>query len=77
MNIVKTLLNLLNTYIAEYEDEERKVPKEMDEILNSLSLFSLIWAVGGALDETSRKILNEVILSLIQGNADLVTSYKL
>jgi dynein heavy chain, axonemal len=65
MNIVKTFLNLLYSYIKEYEDDDRKVPKEMDEILDNVSFFSLVWSIGGALEENSRKALNEVVFSLI------------
>ena len=65
MNIVNTQLNLLNTWIKEYEDEEKKVPKEIDDILSNLALFAMIWAIGGAVDETTRSTLHEVINSLI------------
>lgn len=55
MNIVNTFLNLMHSYIREYEDDEKKLPKDIDEILNNIAFFSLIWSVGGALDEVTRK----------------------
>lgn len=72
MNIVNTQLNLLNTWIREYEDEEKKVPKEIDDILSNLALFTMIWAIGGAVDETTRSSLHEVINSLINGSPELI-----
>lgn len=56
---------MLNTWIKEYEDEEKKVPKEIDDILSNLALFAMIWAIGGAVDETTRSSLHEVINALI------------
>ena len=76
MNIVNTQLNLLNTWIREYEDEEKKVPKEIDDILSNLALFAMIWAIGGAVDETTRSSLHEVINALINvGNFQNFVSF--
>lgn len=65
MNIVTSLLNLINSWLREYSDDEKKVPKDLEDNLNSIALFSLIWAVGGALDETTRKNLHDVVMNLI------------
>lgn len=45
----------MNTWIKEYEDEEKKVPKDMEDHFNSIALFSTVWAIGGALEENTRK----------------------
>jgi dynein heavy chain len=31
MNIVNTFLNLMYTYLKEYEEDDKKLPKDMDE----------------------------------------------
>ncbi|EAS04067.1 axonemal dynein heavy chain (macronuclear) [Tetrahymena thermophila SB210] len=77
MNIVNTLIQLMNTWVKEFEDEEKKVPKDMDEHFNNIALFSTIWAIGGALEENTRKQLHEVISHLILGAPDLINNYKL
>lgn len=56
----------MHSYIREYDEDDKKVPKDIDEILNNIAFFSLIWSVGGALDENTRKQLNDVAYSLIQ-----------
>lgn len=52
--------------------KRKKVPKEIDDILSNLALFTMIWAIGGAVDETTRSSLHEVINSLINGSPELI-----
>lgn len=55
MSIVNTIINLMNTWMKDYEDEEKKVPKDIEDIFTSIALFSTIWAIGGAVEENTRK----------------------
>ena len=50
MTFVNTFLNIINTFISPYNDEETKVPKEIDDILTNLTIFCCVWSVGAALE---------------------------
>lgn len=55
MTFVCTYLKIIGTYINHYSEEEFKIPKEIEDILSNLTIFSTIWSVGAALEETCRK----------------------
>jgi dynein heavy chain len=50
MTFVATMLKLLNTFLLSYGEQGEKIPKEMEDVLSSLSLFSVIWSIGAALE---------------------------
>ena len=57
MTLVSTCLKYLAIYINEYSGSEDniKLPKDIEDILSSLSLFCVVWSIGAALEESSRK----------------------
>ena len=55
MTFVATYLKIIGTYIIQYGEEETKIPKEIDDILSNLTIFSTVWSIGAALEETCRK----------------------
>ena len=55
MPIVNNLLKVMSTCLEDYNHENCKLPKEIDEIISNSILLSCIWSIGAALDETSRK----------------------
>ena len=77
MPIINNLLKILSTYLEEYNLENCKVPKEIDDIIANSILFSCIWSIGAALEETSRKQFNAFISKLILGDSTIVKDLKL
>ena len=53
--IIDSMLNLLDSYLSPFKEEDAKVPKELMEIFPNYMLFSVVWSFGAALDETSRQ----------------------
>jgi len=77
MTLVGSCLKYLKTYMKDYEGENIKVPKEIEDILINISLFCVVWSIGAAMEEVSRKKFKLFIVDLIQGNKDLVEKYDL
>ena len=71
MILVKNLLNIFGIFIEDYRVENVKIVKEIDEILSNALLFSLIWSVGAALEETCREQFNQMILQIINDASKL------
>lgn len=55
MTLVGSCLKYLKTYIKDYEGENVKIPKDIEDNLVNISIFCMIWSIGAALEETSRK----------------------
>ena len=77
MNMVGTCLKYLNIYLKEYNEENIKISKDIDDILANTTLFCVIWSVGAALEETSRKHFHEFILNLITGSSEIPVKYDI
>ena len=71
MTQVKTLVNLLSGLLSYFSNEEIRVPDNLDDVLYQLSLYALIWSVGAALDETSRKGFNDFLHEIISDNRQI------
>ena len=52
------------------------MPKDIEEILNQIILFSTIWSIGAAIEENSRKTFSDYILHLVTANAEIPKIYK-
>ena len=76
MNLVNSTLNLLDCLIQDFNDEKAKVPKEIEDILINYVLFCVIWAVGGVLEEVSRKGFHDFIIEMILGR-NVVEKHRL
>ena len=48
-----------------------QLPEQIADILDQLTLFALIWSIGGALEEGSRKGFNSVVMKLMGGSTTL------
>ena len=77
MTFVKNLLEILGTFLVEFQDETVKLPKDIEDILGNAILFSCVWSIGGALDETCRKKFNDFLQKLISAAADIPEQYSL
>ena len=77
MTFVNSFLKLLGTYIKPYDQEEAKVPKQIDDMLTNLVVFCCIWSLGAALEETTRKKFSEFFMHLYNGSPDIIETLKL
>lgn len=77
MTLVGSCLKYLKTYLVDYEDENAKIAKDIEEILLNTSLFCVVWSVGASLEEMSRKPFHEFVVKMISGDGDLVKKYDL
>lgn len=77
MTFVNTYLQLMRAYTKCYEEEEAKVPKEIEDILTNQCVFSCVWSIGAAMEETSRKKFTEFYMHLYNGSGEIIPSLKL
>ncbi len=80
LTVVAGVLRLLNTYLNIYREKEGfevRVPKDdtMKDLLSNFALFSVVWGVGGALEEKTRKGYSELVLKLITASADIPEAF--
>lgn len=76
LTVVACVLRLLNTYMYKYierEGYEVTLPKDdlMKDLLSNYCLFTVLWGVGGTLEEKSRKGFGELMGKLITAAADI------
>ena len=76
MNMVCTLLKLVQSFLVDFEVEGAKVLKDFEDILNQILMFCTIWSIGAAIDETSRKGFSDYILQLVTANPDIPKLYN-
>ena len=74
--MTKNLLNIFKMQTLDFENENIKLPKEIDEILVNIVLFAAIWSIGVALEEKSRKEFNSFIVRLIVGDPDVIEEFN-
>ena len=74
--IIDSMLNLLDTYLAPFKEEDAKVPKDLLEIFPNYMLFAVVWSFGAGLDESIRQEFHDFILKMIAGN-DVKMEYRL
>jgi len=76
MFLIDSTLNIFDSLIAEYKEEDAKIPKEIDEMLPNLLFFAFVWGVGGPLHEKTRPEFEKFILDMTYGE-NVVEKYKL
>ncbi len=52
--LVNSMLNVFDCFVSDWKIEDAKVPREADEMCAGSVIFSHIWSIGIALDETTR-----------------------
>jgi len=75
LSIVASFLKLFSTYLHQYKGLER-LKKSTEDDINNHILFSLIWSIGGILEEESRKKFSDYIKEMISGK-NVVKKYAL
>jgi hypothetical protein len=72
------MINVFESMVIEYKEmeNEKKLPKEIEEIINNCLLFSVIWSIGCGLDEFTRPKFDTFLQEMIFGD-DIITKYKL
>jgi dynein heavy chain len=90
LEMVATTLNYIDCFLEEYrhliQDEEESpvksepkeinLPKDIEEQLLNIMLFSIIWGFGGVTDETTRSKFVEFFKKLLEGD-DVKFIFKL
>lgn len=67
----------MKAFLSEYDQENAKVPKEFEEMLNNIALFTAIWSIGCSLEETTRKGFSEFVVKLVSGgNEEMLAQAK-
>jgi dynein heavy chain len=59
-----------------YENEEEKIPKNIDEIIANIVIFGCVWSIGAILEEQVRMKFHGYMLDLIAGE-DIPEKYSL
>jgi hypothetical protein len=65
--LVHNFLNIFDTFVMEYKDEETPVPGNIEEISMNAIVFAAIWGIGGQIDEQTRAGYDEYLRKLIAG----------
>lgn len=52
--LVNSMLNVFDCYVSDWKVEDAKIPREAEEMVVNAALFSVLWSIGAALDETTR-----------------------
>jgi dynein heavy chain len=81
--IINHMIRLIECYVAEYrppavedDDDEFKLPQDMDDKLSNALMFGCVWGIGGCLDEFTRPRFDEFLQKVITGE-DVVADYSL
>lgn len=67
MAFIQSTLQLFSSYL----------PFKSDEQMVNMLLFCALWGIGGAIDEESRKALNDMLLKLVTASAEIIIQYQL
>jgi dynein heavy chain len=65
--LVHNFLNIFDTFVMEYKDEENPVPTNIEEISMNAIVFAAIWGIGGQIEENTRGGYDEYLRKLIAG----------
>jgi len=71
MSMVHMSIKYLKTFFKVYEDENYKLPKEINDMLDNLCLYAIIWSIGAALEEKSRIHFSNFLTILITNNPEI------
>ena len=64
----------MESFFKEYRVDDIstiKLNKEFEDILSNMALFSIIWSIGAALEETTRIGFHEFLTKLITADASV------
>ena len=76
MFLIDSTLKIFDAMIQEYKDEDFVVPKEIDELLPNIMMYSFLWGIGGPLHEDSRPGFEKFLSDLCYGE-NVVEKYNL
>ena len=78
-NLVKSCMNLMDTLMDEFHDEEKFKTlneREVASWLECIFLFSCVWSLGASVDNDGRNKFNELFRELLDGPLSLDTKQK-
>jgi hypothetical protein len=79
--VINHVIRLIQTYMAPYktasqnEEEEFKLPNDIEDKLYNALVFGIIWGIGGCLEESSRPKFDVFLQEMLNGE-DVVAKYK-
>jgi dynein heavy chain len=76
MNMTFTTLNLVSILFQPFEVENVKLPKDLEDQINNIIFFAVVWAIGATLEEGARPGFHEFVLKLLACN-DVVDMFNI
>ena len=77
---LETYMKVLRPPDVEDEDEdeekEHELPKDIDDKLSNMLVFSTIWGIGGVIEERTRPRFEEFLVKVLNAE-EIITSYNL
>lgn len=78
--VVNHAIRLIETYIMQHkpkpEDEDHKMPENIEDRLNNALVFASIWGIGGCIEETTRSKFDTMFQELLIGE-DVVAKFEI
>jgi dynein heavy chain len=67
MQMITSVLNIFDCFCAHLRDEKHEElnKKESESLINNYCLFSVLWGVGGVIEESSRVGFNNFLLKMV------------
>ncbi len=76
MVLVKSFLDLFESFIVDCRSEAYKIPNDIDTMIPHEIIFSAVWGFGGCLESSSRDRFHEFLYDLLNA-VDVKMKYKL
>ncbi|KAL6759980.1 dynein heavy chain 6 [Haematococcus lacustris] len=66
-----SLMHMLDSLMDEFREPKLSLaPKEVVKVLESCFVFSLIWSIGASIDNDGRRLFNDFLRKLLDGEVD-------
>ena len=72
MVLVNNTIKMLKQQMKEYTIDGAVVPKDLENIFENQILFSIVWGIACAVEESSRKNLSDFLLKMIRATPDII-----
>jgi hypothetical protein len=67
ISVMHTFLVIFKYYIRQFDNEDEKIPKNIEDLLQNVIIMSLMWSIGAILEEQVRSQFHEYMMELIKG----------
>eukprot|EP01022_Parablepharisma_sp_SALTPOND_P028312 TRINITY_DN70784_c2_g1_i1.p1 TRINITY_DN70784_c2_g1~~TRINITY_DN70784_c2_g1_i1.p1 ORF type:complete len:4393 (-),score=612.94 TRINITY_DN70784_c2_g1_i1:3426-16604(-) len=76
MHLVRSFLNLFESFVGECRLPTYKLPNDMDTAIPNIIVFCLIWSLGGCIEQVYKEKFNEFVQDMMNAK-DVKMKYKL